>query len=75
MLSVSILPFDEKTIQYAEQIIPNALIHNFASMDAMIAATAREAILSGKDMTVVTADKGLKACLQNEEIPFWDVFG
>ncbi len=75
LLSVSILPFDEKTIQYAEQIIPNALIHNFASMDALIAATAWEAILSGKDMTVVTSDKGLKACLQKAEIPYWDAFG
>lgn len=72
---VRILSFDEKTIQYAEQIIPNALIHNFASMDAIIAATAQEAIVNGKDLTVVTSDKGLKACLQKIGIPFWDAFG
>ena len=74
LLSVGILPFDEKTIQNAEQIISNALVHNFASMDAMIAATAREAILNGRDMTVVTSDKGLKACLAKVSIPCWDAF-
>ena len=74
LISVGILPFDEKTIQYAEQIISNALVHKFASMDAMIAATAQEAILNGRDMTVVTSDKGLKACLTKVSIPCWDAF-
>ena len=74
LISVGILPFDEKTIYHAEQIISNALVHNFASMDAMIAATAREAILNGRDMTVVTSDKGLKACLAKVSIPCWDAF-
>ena len=74
LVSVCILPFDEGTIHCAEQIIPHALVHNFASMDAMIAATARKAIDRGEDMTVVTSDKGLKACLDKTAIPYWDAF-
>lgn len=74
LVSVRILPFDEGTIHCAEQIITNALIHNFASMDAMIAATARQVIDNGCNITVVTSDKGLKACLDNVSIPYWDVF-
>lgn len=74
LISVSVLPFDEETIHCAEQIIPDALVHNFASMDAMIAATAQEAINNGHNMTVVTSDKGLKACLSKTSIPCWDAF-
>lgn len=74
LITVNVLPFDEKTICCAEQIIPNALVHNFASMDAMLAATAKEAIVNGQDMIVVTSDKGLKACLKETGIPFWDAF-
>ncbi len=74
LVSVCILPFDEGTIHCAEQIIHHALVHNFASMDAMIAATARKAIDKGEDMTVVTSDKGLKACLDKAAIPYWDAF-
>ena len=74
LITVNILPFDDKTIQMAEQLIVHALVHNFASMDAMIAATAQEAIEAGQDMTVVTSDKGLKACLMKANIACWDAF-
>lgn len=74
LVTVNILSFDDKTIQTAEQLIVQALVHNFASMDAMIAATAREAIAAGRDMTVVTSDKGLKACLAKADIAYWDAF-
>ena len=74
LIRVNILPFDDRTIQTAEQLIVHALVHNFASMDAMIAATAREAIVAGRDMTVVTSDKGLKACLTKADIAYWDAF-
>lgn len=74
LISVNILPFNDKTIQTAELLIAHALVHNFASMDAMIAATAQEAIGAGHDMTVVTSDKGLKACLSKADIDFWDAF-
>lgn len=74
LIAVNILPFDDKTIHTAEQLIVHSLVHNFASMDAMIAATAQEAIASGRDMTVVTSDKGLKACLSKANIAYWDAF-
>lgn len=74
MIAVNVLPFDDKTIQMAEHLIVHALIHNFASMDAMIAATAQEAIETGRDLTVVTSDKGLKACLSKANIACWDAF-
>lgn len=74
LFSVKLLPFDEKTIQIAERLVAHALVHNFASMDAMIAATAQEAIEAGRDLTVVTSDKGLKACLSEANIACWDAF-
>ena len=74
LIKVDILPFDDKTIRRAEQLIVHALVHNFASMDAMIAATAQEVIAAGRDMTVVTSDKGLKACLIKANIACWDAF-
>lgn len=74
LITVNVLPFNDKTIQSAEQLIAHALVHNFASMDAMIAATAQEAIGAGHDMTVVTSDKGLKACLAKANIACWDAF-
>lgn len=74
LIKVNVLPFDDKTIQVAEQLIAHALVHNFASMDAMIAATAQEAIKTGRDLTVVTSDKGLKACLSKANIACWDAF-
>lgn len=74
LVTVGILPFDNNTIYCAEQIIPHALVHNFASMDAMIAATAQQYIAAGHDLVVVTSDKGLKACLAKVAIPYWDAF-
>lgn len=74
LVQLNILPFDQNTIQRAEQIIQLALIHNFASMDAMIAATAKEVLDQQRSMTVVTSDKGLKACLDKSAIPYWDAF-
>ena len=74
LVQLDILPFDQNTIQRAEQIIQLALIHNFASMDAMIAATAKEVLDQRRSITVVTSDKGLKACLDKSAIPYWDAF-
>ncbi len=74
LFTVNILPFDDHTIQMAENLILHALVYNFASMDAMIAATAQSAIEAGRDMTVVTSDKGLKACLSKAGIACWDIF-
>ena len=74
LITVHVLPFNDNTIQTAEQLISHALVHSFASMDALIAATAQEAIKVGHDMTVVTSDKGLKACLLKADIDCWDAF-
>ncbi len=74
LFTVDILPFDDRTIQRAEKLILHALTNNFASMDAMIAATAQGVIEAGRDMIVVTSDKGLKACLSKAGIACRDVF-
>lgn len=74
LLTVKILPFDNRIIQRAEQLILHALTYNFASMDAMIAATAQETAATGRNIIVVTSDKGLKACLSKANIPCWDAF-
>lgn len=74
LLSVEVEPFDTNTISEAQKIIMHALTHNFASMDAMIAATAKIARKNQRNITVITSDKGLKACLGKCEIPCYDVF-
>ena len=74
LLTVDIEPFDSKTVAEAKNVITHALIHNFASMDAMIAATAKLACDNYRDVTVITSDKGLKACLSKIDIPCNDVF-
>ena len=74
LLSVNIEPFDTSTITEAKNVIKHALVHNFASMDAMIAATAKLARDSNRDITVVTSDKGLKACLSKIGVPCNDIF-
>ena len=43
-------------------------------MDAMIAATAKLARDSSRDVTVITSDKGLKAGLSKIDVPYNDVF-
>lgn len=75
IINVDILPFDEKTIDQAQQVIEYALTYSFGSLDAMIAATAKNAIEDSRNMTVITSDKGLKACLIQCGIPCWDAFG
>ena len=74
LLSVSIESFDTSTIIEAKNVIKYALVHNFASMDAMIAATAKLARDGNRDLTVVTSDKGLKACLSKIGVPCNDFF-
>lgn len=73
-LSVNIEPFDTSTVEEAKHVIKHALIHNFASMDAMIAATAKLAYDNNRNITVITSDKGLKACLSQIGVPYDDVF-
>lgn len=74
IIKVELLPFNAHTVVEAERIILHALVYNFASMDSMIAATAKEAIDHSRDMTVITSDKSLKNCLCQCSIPCWDIF-
>ena len=74
VLTVGIEPFDSATVEEAKKVIMHALIHNFASMDAMIAATAKLARDNNRDLIVVTSDKGLKACLSKIGVPCNDIF-
>lgn len=74
LISLQLLPFDLKTISEAEKIVEHALVHSFASMDAMIAATAKQEMANDNEIIVVTSDKGLKACLSKCSIPYWDAF-
>lgn len=73
-IQVQEIPFSEATISEAQKIVLYALEYNFASMDAMIAATARESSSDKCQYIVVTSDKGLKACLSKCSIPCWDAF-
>ncbi len=74
LLTVGIEPFDLTTVAEAKNVIRHSLIHNFASMDAMIAATAKLARDNSRNVTVVTSDKGLKACLAKIDVPYHDIF-
>ena len=74
LIVLELIPFDLEIINEARKIIEHALIHSFASMDAMIAATAKREIDNQYEVVVVTSDKGLKACLEKCSIPFWDAF-
>lgn len=74
LMHLKLLPFTEKTIEDAQRVVVHALTYNFGSMDAIIAATAKESIDKQESMIVVTSDKGLKACLLQCNIQYLDVF-
>lgn len=75
LFSVGVESFDGNTIAEAEKIVQYALKYNFASMDALIVATASIASNSGKEgITIVTSDKGMKACLSACGMPVLDPF-
>ena len=74
LFSVNIEPFDSITVTEAKKIIKLALTHNFASMDAMIAATAKIGRDNDRDITVITSDRALKACLSKIDVPRNDIF-
>lgn len=74
LITLTLLPFDCTTIRKAERIAQLALQFSFASMDALIAATAQNEIDNGHNIVVVTSDKSLKACLNESGIPWKDIF-
>lgn len=73
-LCVTVEPFDMDTILEAQKIVQYALTYSFASMDALIAATAKIAGDNKRNITVITSDKALKACLKKCSIPCYDLF-
>lgn len=76
VFSVTELPLSQEIFKSAQTIIQHALIHNFASMDAVLAATLQESkkIPGLEMMQMVTSDKGLKACLDRCRLSYWDGF-
>ena len=76
VLNVNILPLSCEEISEAQDIIEHALIHNFGSLDALIAATAKTHNKNDKnvELHIVTSDKGLKACLEKCSLHYWDAF-
>ena len=76
IITLKQLPFSQNTINEAQRIILHALIHNFGSLDSIIAATASEFRKTQEleKVVLVTSDKGLIACLRKCDIPFWDPF-
>lgn len=76
VLNVTVLPLSCEEISEAQDIIKFALIHNFGSLDALIAATVKTHIEINKktSLCVVTSDKGLKACLEKCSLRYWDAF-
>jgi hypothetical protein len=73
-IQATILSLDDVSTKKAQQLLQkNADRYAFVSHDALIAATlsiARD--VSGLDLTLVTSDKGLKAVLKEESLPFYD---
>lgn len=69
LLKLEVLPVTEAVLQEAERFIHNAVNYKFASMDAVIASTARvyESEHNEK-MIVLTADKSLRRALQAENM-------
>lgn len=69
LLTLEVLPVTETVLREAERFIHNAVNYKFASMDAVIASTARvyESEHNEK-MIVLTADKSLRRALQAENM-------
>jgi predicted nucleic acid-binding protein len=69
-----IIPLDSHSIQVGKDILfKYADTHSFGSHDALIAGTLIECQKSlGKDMTMVTSDRGLKAVLAKEGVKVFD---
>ncbi len=76
IISVIGKPFSPATLNTAQTIVQFALIHNFGSLDAVIAATLLDIRMQEEfgNMCMITSDKGLKACLNKCKLPYWDAF-
>ena len=69
---VEVLPVTEAVLHEAEHFIYHSVNYKFASMDAVIASTARVYEREhGERITVLTADKSLRRALQIENMEIW----
>lgn len=69
LLNIEVLPVTDAVLQEAERFIHSAVSYKFASMDAVIASTARIFEREhGEQMIVLTADKSLRRALQLEQM-------
>lgn len=69
LLRLEVLPVTETVLQEAERFIHNAVNYKFASMDAVIASTARVYEKENNEkMVVLTADKSLRRALEAEKM-------
>lgn len=73
-IQASVIPLDQDTITEAKRLLRTYSDHySVGSHDALIGAVARrQNEANGLQLTVVTADKGLKALLSDEHIPVYD---
>ncbi len=72
-LRATILKLDKDAVAAGTNLLRNyADKYNLGSHDALIAGTLIAAIKSGMGLTMITRDKGLKASLADEGLPYWD---
>lgn len=72
-IRAKILPLEHGAIAYGKQLlIQHANKHAFGSHDALVAGTLLAANASGMALTLVTADKGLKAACRAHGIAVFD---
>jgi len=69
VLKLTVLPLESNEVNEARAIIEHALKYGFGSLDAIIVATAKL-----NSLTVITSDKGMKACLRACDVSYWDAF-
>ena len=76
VISLTVFPLSERLLEEAQRIVRHGLVHNFGSLDAVIAATLSDSrrIKAFEKMQMITSDKGLKACLEKCQLPYWDAF-
>ncbi len=69
LLNLKVLEMNSEVLAEAEKFIQYALTYNFKSMDAVVLGTAKVNSSDGEMMIVVTADKGLKAGMNQINYP------
>jgi hypothetical protein len=72
-IQATVLPLDANAISHARRLLmEKADRYRFGSHDALIAGVAISLDRAGTRLTVVTSDRGMKAILGEEGIPFYD---